>query len=782
MADVHQRLRIDNPHSFAAAIKGGIGLFLGAGFSVLASDRDGKHLPTGKQFKQELVDHLNLDGSQQTLTLPRLATVLTATRRNEFYNYIKRRFLVSNFSAKYRVLEQVNTDVIFSTNVDDLIYRIFESDISNKYLNDIKLHGPRFNDRNAIDYIPLHGSLRHPNPHFIFGATELAAAFALDPDAWRYLTRRLQTKPTLFWGYALDDADTLEALNPASTAGRDHREKWIQLLDPSDADCQYFRTLGFQIISGDTEDLLDYLAAILAEDKQERPHRVYVEIPEHAFPEYRIPKLQEVPVRPTTDFYQGAPPTWSDIFLGNLHKTRHFNTLLDAIRSGKHVNVVGIPASGKTTLMMQCAAVLDEPGLKFFADYIPKEKVARLAEAIGDKKAFVFLDNLADSVDAVNILLGNKNIQVIAGEREYNFDIVSHLLNKKNSNLIDVTEISDYDIQSLFDRIPQVYRRQILFTPPVEGDRQPSVFEFVEANVNLASLGSRFRDVLDELDRKDQVLGDTFIMCCYVHTCRVPVSFDLVLSFAGAYGLQLSDINGLLDRLGSLILDYSGAAVDTEQDHFVPRSTFVSEAVIHQTRPSALKRVLTNFFSEVSEYRIPRIDVFRRKAYDADVIGRAFPNWNEGKAFFEELLGRDRDPFKLQQGALYLSDRKQFKTAFAWIDEAVQRTGRRVPSIRNSHGVILFKANIDVPGEQAGVRANLDRAMEIVEHCYRYDKRKWYHAATFADMALKYFQRYGDQKASEYLDSAARWLKEEHLAAPWRRQIKRLMRVIERQA
>ena len=42
--------RIENEYSFREALKAGINLFLGAGFSTLAKDEEGRQVPAGGGF------------------------------------------------------------------------------------------------------------------------------------------------------------------------------------------------------------------------------------------------------------------------------------------------------------------------------------------------------------------------------------------------------------------------------------------------------------------------------------------------------------------------------------------------------------------------------------------------------------------------------------------------------------------------------------------------------------------------------------------------------------
>ena len=73
------------------------------------------------------------------------------------------------------------------------------------------------------------------------------------PDRWYYLTQALESVPTLFCGYSLADAGTLNTLHPSVVGGRELSDKWIVVLPETDeGTLQFFRALKFQIIESDT--------------------------------------------------------------------------------------------------------------------------------------------------------------------------------------------------------------------------------------------------------------------------------------------------------------------------------------------------------------------------------------------------------------------------------------------------------------------------------------------------------------------------------------------------
>lgn len=767
-------MKIENEHTLRQAITQKINLFVGAGFSVLAKNCEGRLLPVSPQLVAELVAAFNIPNAA-SLDLSKISTILEHNRKTEFYSYIEKRFAVKEFDLKYLVLDKIDIATIFTTNVDDLIHKIYTHS-SEHYLNDINFRGPTFNDREAIDFVALHGSILDKCRSMSFSSIAVAAAFRSDPDSWHRLTNQLEKYPTIFWGHSIEDAAVLEALHPSTVQGRPHKDRWIILMPSTDeGTIDFYKALDFQIILADTTQMLEYLSQILPTKSSSA---VLKTLTRDIFPQESIPDIGQVPVRPIIDFYLGAAPSWNDVFSGRLYRTSHFAKIQNSINSGKHTIVIGLPASGKTTIMMQIAAEISFSGHKLMCDLLTIEKAHLMLTKLNGEKALIFIDNFTDSVDAFDFLSKQQNVQLVGSDRDYKLEVVSHKINKRLCQILDVTELSSHDIQEIFSRIPLEIKKSIYELPKISEGVCPSLFEVIEANIKKNTLRSRFSTVLHELGKQNINLLELLLVCCYVHKCRTPVSIDMLMAFFRDLACDYKEIYRMSESLGAMITDYAGELADGEQDYFIPRSIVVAEAVIEQAPPMALKRVLLRFHKEVSPHRIHRFDIFRRLAFDADLIRIAFPRWEEGLEFFETICGRDTSPFLRQQCALYLFKKNKLTEAFKWIDEAIMLSAGKIPSIRNSHAVILFKANIGRPETDGTVQRTIRQSMEILSECYNYDRRKAYHARVFAEQALRYNEVYSDASASEYLSTANRWLKDELRKSPWDWKIKSLLAVV----
>ena len=766
-------MKIENENTFKAALNSGFNLFAGAGFSTLATDQSGTPLPTGAQLCNELVSIYQVPAG---LSLSQISTILNASRKADFESFLRNRFTVGQFDDRYDVIERLPIQTIFTTNIDNLFHEIYRKG-NTSYLNDLDLRGATFADRNVVNLVTLHGCVANDARELTFDATNLASAFAREPDRWHYLVQALESKPTIFCGYSLSDAGTLSSLHPSASNGREQSDKWIVVMPGTDeGTLQFFRAMKFQIIEGDILELLEYFASHSERVEVYRPESSTREL----FPEWAMPDVGSIPVRSIFDYFRGAPPTWYDVYSGRMSTTSHNAKVRDSLNSGKHTIITGIPGSGKSTLMMQVLKDFPFGGHKLFCEAPTRERARLILNRLNGSRALIGIDNFADDLEGVDILVNSPNVQLLACDEIYWLEIVFHRLPRNRVQVIDVTDLSEEDTQGILERIPSDIREDPSRTRQLKKEQTPSIFEIVEANIQHPSLSRRYKSVLSSIGKQDRRLLDFLLMCAYVHSCRTPVSIDMLFAFFREKNVTFNQIIRMRDRLVGLIVEYIGDLDDGQQDYYSPRSTLVSQAIIQQAPARDLKRVIEQFHQQLSSYRIHRYDVFRRRAFAHELMRRVFQDWEEGFSFYRDCYSKEQSPFILQQGALYLSSKRRYQEAFQMIDESLSVSNRRIPSIRNSHAVILFEANIGRPETSGIVRQTLQESMEILKECYTYDQRKAYHAQVFADHSLRYDTRYGGSEARAYLETALSWLREERVKSPWHRDVARLLGTVAR--
>lgn len=771
-------MKIEHESSFRAALLDGITLFAGAGFSIHAINGADQALPLGAELVGELVSHFSLS-TVAGWDLQRVVTVIEHTNRDELRDFLRHRMTVSEYDPRYNALSNLSIHTLFTTNIDDLPNCIYAGS-DKRYLNDVYSAGASFRDRSSVTFVPLHGSVRDETRPFRFGAVDLVTAFSADPSRWSYLAHLLEQGPALFWGYSATDPGALYAQSLLSESARSANDIWA-VVPPSaqaEADEAFFRSLGFQIIGASTTDLLDYVGDLLSQQLPDPgTHAPPALTTREMFPEFAVPAVSEIVRRSVLEFFMGAPPQWSDIYSADLHRTSHFREVRDRMNTHRQVAIVGIPACGKTTLLMQIAAYDKSHGHKLMLDSLTRDKGELLASRLGGGQATVFVDNLADSMDGLEPLCAQDGVRIVAAERDYNFEIVRHRLRGEWS-VVDVTELSAADIQQCLASIPDSVKnpvQQVGLTRPAEGTtQQPSLFEIMERNIKGPSIKGRFKNVLAELKACSPVRHLLLVMICYVYACRTPVSMNMLMAFLRGDIDHYRDVYEHVNGLGKMVAEYIGELADENQDYFIPRSTIIGETVLEIAPRASLAQMLDRFHRQVSPLSICRYDTFCRHAYDNVTMLRAFPTWEAGMALYDLIYRRDQSPYVLQQAALYLAKLGEYGLAFDYIDRALVGSGHKVWSIQNSHAIILFKANIPRANAE-GARGQLRRSMRILTECIEADRRKPYHACTFAEQAIQYWQAYRDAEAAQYLADALSWLEDERENSPWNRHVRALL-------
>lgn len=772
-------MKIENENSFKSHLEKGINLFLGAGFSVAANgtvEGKAKAMPVGDGLRKEILKEFGRDEKSQ-MSLPQLCQIISKTQRDALNDFLRGRFTVIEFDKIYGNLDRINIKAIFTTNIDDLIFKIFDES-TRYYVNDIALRGPSIVGSSAIDYIALHGSVAHPPSEGMdFSPVEIASSFERDRDKWFGYIGRVQQTPTLYWGYSMADAGVLQALARETINGRERAPAWVTLRAEDDEAIEYYSSLGFQIIVAETSELLKYFGQLKVAKTPGAPKRLL----DKRFSEYLIPAVNKVPVRTLAEFYLGAEPTWYDVFLGQLHKTKHFSVAQNSIAGGRNCLLIGAAVTGKSTLLKLLANSVPDPVQSLFIEEITPEKAQLLTKDIDAEgvKVAAFIDNAADAWEAIGILSASNNIQIVAAERDYIFDSVAHRFSRGKFDIFDVSGLSALDVQAVQDKIPAGVQRLAARNSyePLRVDFDPTFFEVLDSSIAGHLLADRFIEALRGLKKEVPEKHDLLLLSCYLYSCRIPTSVDVASSFLAKLVGDPRAVYELLTSMTSLLSPYEGSLAETEQAFFVPRSRSVAEAVIKRIGSNDLRQLLIQFHSEVSPTKIPRYDIFRRMAYDANLTNRAFPDWEDGRDFYEKCFDRDHSHSFKQQGAIYLSRKKQYPLAFKWIDEAMAMAGRRGASVRNTYAVIMFNANYDKPSSAPEVIATLDESMQILQKCYTDDLRKVYHAKVFADQAVKYAAKFQDSPRSlEYLDQASTWLNAELKLRQGDRAINQLLR------
>ena len=414
-------------------------------------------------------------------------------------------------------------------------------------------------------------------------------------------------------------------------------------------------------------------------------------------------------------------------------------------------------------MLMQLAYEFAKNRLVTYFNSMTKEFSQQYLKQMKDTNGIIFLDNCLDDYEAVKLLM-KSNVQFVGCDRDIRYENLAYLLNSEGMYFkkIDISEIDDYDTQKIIDSIPSNLVKNY-----ISSRQDKTIFDLLRSHIDVSKLEGRIADMVSSNKDKFKIPTELFLMICYSHSCGIPVSFDMVYSYCNNYTADYKTIYKYINEIGSMIKDAFGSDFQylndvnfDEQDYYKCRSRYVAELIIDKIRDmNFLRRVIISFFQNIPESKICRFDIFRRKAFDADLMVNLFPNPNEGEDFYNMCRNIDNSAFICQQAALYLSRKHRYKEAFKWIEDAKSRHNSF--SIENTHAIIMFNANLhQAECGDTSVLALLYESMDILKKCFEADRRKGFHAKVFADQAIKIYEFYGFENSEKYLVIAFEWLED----------------------
>lgn len=745
---------------FKKALKDGINLFCGAGFSVEAEDSEGIKLPVGDDLLKEL--KTKFSSIANFTQLPKACTKLTRTEKNKFYEYLNKRFDVKKFSKLYLNIFSIKVVNIYTTNIDDLLFKIYEKAPNFRLLQDISIKGNIYNNRKdkeknifEIKYYPLHGCVRNKGD-YVFGATDIASAFSNKDikSSWRSLAEDAKEKAILFWGWNFEDSGPIEAMYGSENNINSNTKRWVLLYNPDEETVEYLKSLQFNIIKGSTIDMLNYIGNLEDEENLDDCEKeLDNELENEYLSKFNIPQNDaNMTAYPMDCFFIDYTPRWSQIYSGRIPKLIHYKRIADSIALGKDVIIYGMRCSGKTTLLMQLAVDKElSDRVRHFMVSPSIEQAEIYLKALGGKKSLLFVDEGFRDTDAVIKLLNAKNVQLILADRDFDYERQYHKISKCSFEPVDVTEIISEDAQNIINIIPEklIQRRS-----NEKFKKDPTLLTLLAEILKSAKF-----NFMKGFIEKDYDAARVFLMICYVHSCGIPCSYDMVYSYLGDENYSWKQMYEIIHRVGELISQntefFGQYNIEQElQDYYQCRSRFLAEKIMKSIPQGNefLAKMLMEFAQNVPPYKICQYDKFKRNGYDADLMVRAFKNVDMGEEFYNKCLEKDDSAYIYQQAAIYFSRSGEFKKAFEWIDKASNMSNYNKFSIDSTYAQIYFDVNIKTDKEQC------KKALEILNDCCKNDQRKAIHFTAFSKRVVKFYENYVNEsdiyitEALSYID------------------------------
>lgn len=738
-------------------LSGEINLFTGAGFSVLANNYEDKPLPIGEELANELNDFCKNHGSQSiipNLNLSRIYSIANIQYKEELADFMTQKYKVKNFSNIYYNLNSLKIKNWFTTNIDNLPFKILDD---TKYLNNIYNSGDSYStDKRAINFFPFHGNVdeyqNNNRREYIFSEIDLASSVANDSGARRVFNSELLKRPTFFLGYSFNDLIAWKELNDIQNP---QKNMWVLLRDDQfkESAISFFEGIGFHVIIGDINAFCEYLGHNFI------PHQTS-EIFSEEFKEYSFPILEKKdPFKDIKYFYQGSEPSLNQI--SKVVKLSIFHNLEDMVYKNKNVIVTGMIFSGKTTISKQLFKQLSSDGRNVYYFDKPLNSteleffLKKLDKVLKEDKLVFIIDNFCSNVEFVLGLLDRNNVQIIAFDRFYNYDSLRHRFSKKDVEYLEISEVENKDIYKIVNNIPTAIKK-----PKVSRNinNSKTIFDIIERSLKDAQkITSRVTKMLNIIrDNPNENLLDLLLLSAYFSKAKVPISMNVLIGF---FDMSYQNIYKLVTTLQDQIIE-DVIITNEDQDYFTLRSSIYASKIMDLADKDRLKKVIQRVAYNVPNEYIENYYMFKRSAYDSEMIFKIFKDVDEGLEFYREIYRKDKNPYTYQHAAMYAAKMKDYTEAFNFINDAINSTPNKIFSIQNVYATILFQANLEQDSSSSMVSMELDKSMNILESCINDAQGKVYHISTYSNQALKLNNLLSRDKDREYMEKALRYIED----------------------
>lgn len=756
-------MRFDKEVLFRELVtKHGMNLYLGAGFSVYAYNEEGESLPLGNEINEKLTELFALDKNRK-LNLSKTCQKIKKDNEAMLEKVLKEKYTVKCFDREYIMLTRLPVKNIVTINIDNLLEKIYDDSESLVNISDAAVYGS-LEKNGMVNLYKLHGSVTYPlGTKMSFTEKELTDLFIRDKGLFETVSFKLSVAPTVFWGTSLYDNNTLELICNSEAYSKSEMPKWL-VVYPDEKNKEYiedFEDLGFNIIEADTKELIEYLGNQSFVKASETKKYIYREYREKFPSNFICNELKRSGVRrPVIDFFAGAEPQISDIMSNNVPRISYFMSALEIILSGNITLITGIPGCGKSTLLMQLAFSDELSGRKFWFSSIIKQEAERLIKLVeGDNNVIVFIDNLYNNIDALQVLKEVSNIKLVVAERALNYEYVKRFLSISSDRIIDISNLDSGDVQMICKSMNRSSADAIELMRENENISLLEIVFFVSTNAIIRERIERY--ISDLSNFKDENLKidllEIFTLVNYTSYCGIPCSMDMMYFYFSEDIDSYADILYALKRMNKIIVE-SSEADGYNQDYMIMRSKLFSEKSLNLIDNEIIAHVLNHFLEHVSAQIIYRYDIFKRKAYDADITKKAF-DVKGGIKFYEKVLKNNSSPYIRHQYALFLQRKNQYDLAWEQIDQAYTESKKKIFSIANTHAIIMFEKNMsngfNVEKDLTLLKSTIEKSFSTLEYCITKDVRVNYHVLTYCRNAIRYYEKFSlDEYAGQYIDSA----------------------------
>lgn len=556
-------------------------LFLGAGANRSSQNSAGQPAPLESDLVRLIAGKFYPD-EDAPKTLVEIASCVEVTHsRPELNHFIHD--ILSDYrpAADLRMLAKLRWEAIYTTNYDLLVEAAFVLEKETALQDLTPIYSPRdpvvpFGEK-KLPYFKLHGCISRlgQGQRLILTDKDYAVVESEQKDLYARLRQHLQFSTFLFIGYSLQDNDFTRLFHGLqSELGFDDFPRCYAVMP----DCQPLLTKVWDarkidILNLSAESFLSRLASISISKTPVKSKN---------FSEYEAEQAQyagRVDISTAADlagafefltknlgrgkvnhenFYKGTPPDW-DIIRANCDAPRDLYELVmdefllpdetDRPNIAQFGLITAEAGAGKSTLLLRLAydmavsfeftCLFYRPGR--FIHINALEEFYRQTK----KRIFIFIDNAANNIDKIYLLLNRANalkipITILAAERKNEWNVVEHHLSHFIPSMFELKKLSDTEINAIIAKLDEKnYLREL---KKLSSEERVAVFRDKErANKQLlvamreATEGDNFDNIIqNEYEQIPSELGKkTYLWVCSLHLLGVPVRAGLLSRLAG---------------------------------------------------------------------------------------------------------------------------------------------------------------------------------------------------------------------------------------------------------
>jgi hypothetical protein len=734
-------------------------LFLGAGFSADATNRAGNTIPVGNTFAANLWKFIGYPGPYDGTPLARIYEAALTKKHSDLQHLLEETFTCEKIPAWYQILAKIFWLRIYTTNIDDLVEKIYKQSADVPRLSVRNGLTSDYEERDqflaSIQYVKLNGTLEGGPRGITFSTRQYADRLAKMDIWYDHFARDYSTRMTVFIGSKIDEPLFWQAL-----AARGQK---LAASDPSPKSFVVSRTFS----PPELDALKSYKLVPLTGTAQE-----FFDIVTNAFGKF--PSAEEVILntnpdlagmlkirnsaislaqrRSLEDFYGtfapvkqhkpdasyrsfflfGSEPQWQDIE-ANLDAAREINSLvvheIQEARKKKEACAVvlhGYAGSGKSTCVKRVAHTLS--GLAhpvFFTDSQELPAPHRFEGALDllPGRSIIFFDNASLAMRLLPDYLTAakrsklKHVFVIAGrtnqlhERLYQLSAVCPVVE------IAMSELTIPDIDNVLDVLGRTQNLGYLANKTRNQQRQVFL-DYADNQILVAmrraTFGPGFEDIIkDEFFKLEPLEAKMLYMCASIATAA---------QFSISRQQLLACVNGRPAEIQKIISEnLRGILVPTSNpDRFLARHRVIAELIVDRIAPRpVLKEAYVSLLQALAHdiAFAGRLNasarLYRRIINHATVYKRFSFHLQEARSIYASIapfFSRDHH-FWLQYGSLEL-EYGELHQAANYVEQAYQYAPGD-DFVKTTKGLLLYKQSIAAL-EPEVAKDFRDRAREII--------------------------------------------------------------------